>query len=343
MKPKIERLSFVVSEMKSGVPDSVKVPLAKGVELKTLTEGDKNPMFVTLEALVEGESKNGRYYDRETIVSVAEQINQLKPDGYEGHLKDEDRAFKSPQAKTIWVGAKVYEIDDKAHLFVKGYVLPYAKELKTYLRAAKAAAKRVSVSIYGTAKTVFDRVKNVKKIIDFQLESLDWARSGSAGIQTLGYLSIAREMKDDEPDSRTILEMFESVRSEVAEKLKGEFSGNTSQELETIREMVGDGEVVEVVREMKARLESLEREVAVSEVNRLLREKISSLTTRKLLHTLIVAETKNTLFTKEAAKSIVERVLTSDNGRLIIRETAGKEIAPRYDNSAKQKRRFTKI
>jgi len=161
-----------LAEMSIDNKFDIKVPTAKGVDIKALMEGDDDPMFVVVEALNDGVSANNRSYSIETVESVAEQINSLKPDAYQGHLRDEDRPFANPDSKTIWVGAKVLTVDGKKRLFVKGYVLPYAKELKQYLRAAKAVGKKVAVSIYGTAKELVNS-SGIREVLNFKLESID--------------------------------------------------------------------------------------------------------------------------------------------------------------------------
>jgi hypothetical protein len=124
------QITGTVAEMASKVNNlKIEVPFAQGVDIEKLIKGDKNPLFVTIEAVNDSVSKSKRRYTPEVIADIAKQINENKPDGYDGHLKDEDRAFVRPKSQTIWLGAIVKNIEGKARLFIKGYVFPYAKEL----------------------------------------------------------------------------------------------------------------------------------------------------------------------------------------------------------------------
>jgi len=105
--------SGTVSEMGTEKDLKIDVPFAKGVDVEKLTEGDKNPLFVTIEALNTTISRSNRRYTPEVIKEIAEQINSIKPDAYEGHLSESERATKRPKPKTIWLGATVKEVEGK--------------------------------------------------------------------------------------------------------------------------------------------------------------------------------------------------------------------------------------
>jgi hypothetical protein len=177
--------------------------------IEELKKDDKNPMFVTVEVMNPQVSKNGRYYDEKTLYSIAEQINEKKPDGYMGHLTEEERLKKMPHSQTMWLGANVKEVAGKQRLYAKGYVLPYAKELRTYLRKAKVIGKKVAVSIYGKASMVWDSQRSASRIKEFVLENLDWARAGAEGLQTAGITNIASEMQGNNNDSETLKRISE--------------------------------------------------------------------------------------------------------------------------------------
>jgi len=171
----------IVKEMNSDGMGEIDVPVDKTI-ISELSDGDKDPMFVTIEVINEGVSRNGRAYDKHVIESLAEQINENKPDGFYGHLADDERHTKFPEPQTIWLGAKVLEVGGKTRLFAKGYILPEAKTLRSYLKKAKVAGKNVAVSVYGLAKVVKDKVKNISIVQDMTLESIDWARPGAEGV-----------------------------------------------------------------------------------------------------------------------------------------------------------------
>lgn len=191
-----ERLALTawVSEMAEGELPEIAL---EGVDLAALTAGDEEPLFVTIEAVAETVSRNRRRYTAGVVRSIIEQVNERRPDGYAGHLRDEDRPFVAPQAETLWLGGVVQEIGGKLRGFVKGYVLPSAAERRDYLRRARAAGKRVAVSIYGTARGLVDAVERVFEVVEFELESIDWARPGAEGIVTSGAWSLTSEQAGD--------------------------------------------------------------------------------------------------------------------------------------------------
>src|SRR3954452_2567880 len=148
-------------------------------KIDNLLARDKKPMFVTLPVACEGTSVNGRIYKAEHIESIVEQINASHPDGYAGHLTDEERSTKTPDAQTIWLGAVVKEMDGKKVAYAKGYVMPSAKKRREYLQVAKDVGKKVSVSIYGKFDGWYDRAKKTYDIAKINLESIDWSRPGA--------------------------------------------------------------------------------------------------------------------------------------------------------------------
>lgn len=317
-----------LSEMAGADDFVIQVPLAKGVDIKALTDGDPDPMFVVVEALNETVSKNNREYDKATIKSIAEQINQIKPDAYVGHLKDDERAYKNPQSKTIWVGAKVMKVDGKDRLFVKGYVLPYATDLKQYLKAAKAIGKQVAVSIYGMARETINAVTKVRKIVDFNLESIDWARSGSAGVDTLGYMAITKEMEDkiEKKDWLSVIDTYNTVRESVEESLKVEKTIEQNTQLQTVSEMLGVSpeNVVTTISEMKNTIVEQEKELTISFIAEQLKDRISSKSARGVIKTIVLAEMDRSVYNRDRASAIIDSVLQSEIGKQVLSEMSRK-------------------
>src|SRR4051812_11873348 len=120
----LEPYSATIAEMSVTADKSVGFDIeVDKTKIDNILSRDKNPMFVTLPVACEGRSVNGRNYTAANIASIAEQINSSHPDGYAGHLTDEERATKTPDAQTIWLGAVVKEMDGKSVVYAKGYVM----------------------------------------------------------------------------------------------------------------------------------------------------------------------------------------------------------------------------
>ncbi len=306
---------------------------------------DTDPMFVTIEVLNEGVSRNGRNWTRELISSVAEQVNAKKVDGYRGHLTEDERSHKSPDAETIWLGATAKEVDGKVRLFAKGYVLPYAKNLRSYLKSAKAAGKNVAVSVYGTARQAAKDAAGVISMANFNLESIDWARPGSEGVPNSGVFMITAEMNSEVKEGETMdkAEVLKAVSvselkeanpeivSEITNDVTSSFDA-VVQEMEEIKALAGD-EPVKVIQEMRAQLTDLE-------LDNELREKVQSPVARKVIKQLVVSEMASDSIVSE----LVDKVLTSEEGKAVVKETldAAPQITPSIDRpAAVASRRFT--
>lgn len=349
-----------VMEMSSdGLGGVIDVPVDPKL-IDSLKEGDDNPMFVTIEVLNERQSNNGRNWTKDAILSVAEQINLKKPDGYLGHLTEEERATKHPEAQVMWLGATVKETNGKTRLFAKGYVLPYAGKLRTYMTKAKAAGKNVTVSVYGTASKL---VRNAAGAIDmglsgFHLESIDFARPGSEGVRPLGQFMVTAEMTDNSKDNKEIdVNREDAIKSATVDELKelnpSVVSEMTSmaeaQEAEheaVVSEMTSISEALglekdsekkpsEVIKEMTARNRELE-------LDNELRDKVDSPSARVVLKQMVISEMTEGQTISEA----VDKTLKSDSGKAVIKEMVvdAPKVAPRTHQTANKvpNRKWTK-
>lgn len=346
----------LVMEMTADGVGEIDVPVEEGLIAK-LVEGDENPMFVTIEVINEGVSRNGRAYDKKTIESLAEQINSKKPDGYYGHLTDDERKTKFPEPQTIWIGAKVEEVGGKTRLFAKGYVLPEAKSLRSYLKKAKAASKNVAVSVYGLAQVVKDNVKNITLVKSMNLESIDWARPGSEGVLNMGMFSVTAEMHDSklttekgEVDmtreevlqSATVDELKEANPAVVSEMVDSAVAEKTTEleavvsEMTDVRTALGlkeDGNVVETISEMTERLQGYE-------LDGQLRAMVEAAPARKVIKQLVISEMASGLPVTEA----VDKVLASETGQAVVKEMldTAPRVAPKTQQPVAVARKFTK-
>lgn len=319
-----------VAEMRSDLTsDTKELVVVDPALLQAVAEGDDNPLFVTLNIATEGVSKNGRLYTRETIQSIADQINAEAVDGYNGHLSDAERATKRPDTVTLWLGANVVVKNGKAHLYAKGYVMPEETRLRSYLKKAKALRKNVAVSIFGKAeKAVFDAETKAYKLVNFVLQSIDWARSKSEGIVNDGTLILASEMVNEEENTMTRKEVLESLTKEelrteradlVAEMEQEavEAAGVPVSEMEQITELVGE-KPAEVVAEML-------RENRELKLDQELASKVKIRNARPVLREMVVAEMEKAENKASINVSeMVDSVLAGDEGRAIIAQHVSK-------------------
>lgn len=314
-----------IKEMKQ---DVVSVPIARGVDITKMTLGDNEPMFVTLEALNdEKASANGRFYSAKEIENIAQQINDKKPVAYLGHIKEEDRQNVAPKPQTIWVGAKTFR-DEKGvtRLFIKGYVLPYAKDLRYYLNAAKGAGKQVAVSIYGQAVQTYNRIKKYYDISHTLLESIDWTRDMSNGVETAGYLAITAEMVEDKKGYTEVLKKFENLRTVISEGTRNkELIDKMDEGMKTVMEMVGADSIetlystISEMAEENVRLNKLEADLYIDDSLNAYR--LSSKAKNEVKES-IVAEMEKGLYNKATAMAVISEMFSSDKFTDIVKKSS---------------------
>lgn len=328
-----------VKEMTAKMDSGINIPIPSDVNIDELMDGDKSPMFVTIEAVHEGVSKNKRHYSKETIMEIARQVKSKRPDAYLGHLSEEERATKRPTSQTIWLGSVVKKVNGKLRLFVKGYVLPYAKDLRTYLKKAKASGKQVAVSVYGQAKQTWSDTLKAYDMSEFNLESIDWARSGSEGLTPSTKFSITAEMKQDISNREDIIgkmtvgelqefnpSIIKAIKDEAHIKDVSEMETSVDSELSSIKEMIGDNPTKEIKK--------LQRTVAEQIIDSSLQSKVKNKTVRTMVKSMIVREMID--MTPNEAKLKTKEVLHSSEVQDIIREIAGNKKINSFKDNRKE-------
>lgn len=299
--------------------------------LRAVSEGDSNPLFVTMNIATEGVSKNGRHYSREVIQAMADQINAEPVDGNNGHLSDAERATKRPDPVALWLGARTVEKNGKLHLYAKGYIMPEERKLRSYLTKAKAVGKNVAVSVFGMAKqAVYDQAQKAYSLVGFALQSIDFARSKSEGIPNDGTLILASEMVNDKED--TNVNRVETIQSLKVDELREhnpdlvaemEASATTGlvpvSEMEAITNVVGEN-AAEAVAEMA-------RENRELKLDRELQDKVKVRGARPALREMVIAEMEAVENTADLNVSeMVANVLAGDEAKAII--STHREKAP---------------
>lgn len=317
-------------------------------KIEKILKRDKNPLFVTIQVAREGVSRNGRNYSAETMREIAEQINSKQPDGYKGHLTDEERSHKSPDAQTIWLGAKVMtDKDGKTAVYAKGYVMPSAKRFREYLETAADLGKNVAVSIFGGAKkAVYNAKEKAYDIVGIEVDSVDWARPGSEGIPNDGTLILASEMHNNknpkEDDHMDRVQVIKDVKlGEMTEhnpELVAEIQTAAKAELETqiaemtaITDELGE-KPLEKIAEMREKIRGIE-------LSESLQSRVANKNARPVIRKMVLAEMK----ADEAVDTTVERVLQTGQAQAIIKEmTVVPKVNPTNDDKSQSTaRKFT--
>lgn len=332
-----------VAEMDTTVQDALAqdlVPVDKAL-LDNVAADDPNPLFVTMNIAREGVSKNGRHYSRETIQAMCDQINAEVTDGHNGHIKDEDRGTARPDPAALWLGARIIVKGGVAFLYAKAYIMPEETKLRSYLRRCKSIGKNVAVSVFGKAeKAVYDAQNKAYSLVNFTLQSVDFARSKSEGIPNDGTLILASEMVNETKEEE-IMQRKEVITSLTAEELRehnpslvaemeaaAKAEVNVSEmetavaEMETIKAIAGDKPAGEFVSEMvtENRNLHLDRELAT---------KVRAKSARPVVRQMVVAEMEKADQATVNVAEMVDAVLGSDEGKAIIESHV--ERAPKID------------
>lgn len=344
----------LIQEMsEDGVKGLVKLDPAL---VKSVVGDDPDPMFVTLNVLKEGVSTNKRHYDGAALQEVCDQINSQHPDGYAGHITPEQRKSVVPDAEVFWLGARIVEVDGVAHLFAKGYVLPEAKKRRDYLRKAKAIGKNVSVSIYGTAKAVFDRSLNAYRQLDIDLESIDFTRPKSEGVRNIGEFALTAEMHDESNvnnEEREAMNKVEALKTASLEEAREHLPAEVIAEMTAEAVEAAQAETRTVVSEMADVTALLGTEKPAVEViaemretnrrlelNQELAKSVVDSKARKMIERMVISEMTD----EETPAQAVSRVLDTEEGKAIVAEMTEVEptVQPKIEQPAAQaQRRFT--
>lgn len=350
MKTKV-RLHATVAEMagQNGVM-SVDIPVTN-VDFEELTKGDGDPLFVTLEAMSEGISANKMHYTKQTIAEIAAQINTKKPDGINGHIEPTRKQFDRPDPVTIWLGSKVVNVKGKERLFIKGYVLPHAKELKSYLRAAKAAGKNANVSIYAEIGVQYnDKLKAYDCVPGtVHLESIDWARTGAQGIKdNTGYMHLAAEMDGDINERESVIQTvtvaeLQGINPELFVKMKEDIKKEVEATVEPeVRNKVV-AEMKDDISKKDVEIARLNKVVVDSKIESELSAQPES--ARGIIKKMVIAEMAGSDYTFDNAKKAIDKVVQSEEVRTLISSIGVRDINGMDDNRQKgtDGRKFTTV
>lgn len=205
-----------ISELRGAYPD---IPLPENMR----TELGDNALFVTLPiGRVGARSRNGRTYTREAVQAMVDAVNQTKPEGRWGHLRDDERSTRYDPPAIRWLAAMM---DGQGVAWAKG--LPLTAEAREHFRVAKIAGAKVGTSVYGFGKMDGDRV------VAFELETIDLADPNRVGIpDTAAEPMLTTEMKDEDLMEITLNDVPESVRQQIIEQATNQQNGARIQEIE---------------------------------------------------------------------------------------------------------------
>lgn len=241
---------MVVWEFKGKYPD---IPFATGVDVESLTEGDSEPVFLTLPiGKANVVSGNKRYYDAKFVQALEAQVQANKPVGLMGHLSESARATEFPSEAVHWVGAKVSE----GLLWGKGYVPP--GDARSRIKRYRASGKKIATSIDAYIEGKWDPQLNAYRMDadTLKLNQIDIAPADRAGVADLAAVPhLTKEMAvagvaqatQEEEDPMDRLEIIREMTAEDARLLPKEVREAILSLAETPQEVNQVGQVRELL------------------------------------------------------------------------------------------------
>lgn len=298
-------IEFNIGEFRGNFPD---VDIAAGVDMEALKELDASPFFATLPIVPEvgAISGNGLLYDDELVASLETQINEKRPGGIFGHLKEEERGTSFPLPSGLWVGAK--RVGNT--LWGKAYLPP--GEGREHMRRIKALGGEIATSIYG--KGTFEKVRDgVRRLTDFKLESLDFAPPARAALGYGAIPHVTSEMsQEQEAEMPNLQEIISELRSAKVPPAGTWVAGSEEEvsEMTVVRELLGADEQANVpalIAEMQGQLAEYRQATVNARISELVTDGVKLPRARGIVTRLVKANNPQSVEEAEAAyASVIE-------------------------------------
>lgn len=262
---------YNVGRFRGDFPD---VENADGVDMESIRARDASPMFVTLPiAEIGAVSNNGLLYDEPLVDSIAEQINSKRPGGIFGHLKDDDRTTSFPLPAGLWIGAK--KVGET--LWAKSYIPPGAA--RDYVHTLKDVGGEIATSIYGKGK--FEKVRDgVRRLVNFNLESLDFAPPGRAalGLGAIPYVTAEMDTEQEPIMADKAQVIAELTVADIPANLRDAIVAEATKQDETLTTIAELTATVTAKDEVIAELQQVVEQHRVERLNAAIDAQVAELT-----------------------------------------------------------------
>lgn len=245
------------------------VPTYDWIDVDALTEGDSDPMFVTLEIAQRGRvSANGLIYDDQLVNAIEAQLAEA--DAWRGHLGffNED---EYPTSEVYWVGHQ--RVGDST--WAKGYVPP--GETRVDMKRKKAKGQKVGTSIYAYAVPEWaDESEERYYLREVELISVDLVHAKRAAHQTSQQFALTREsiqhaQNKEEADMPTREEILRSLTvadlpQSLREQIQNEATQAVQAEVAQLRTQLAESEAaLTTAHSIVTQLQAAAFETAISE------------------------------------------------------------------------------
>ena len=157
------------------------------------------------------ESRNGRKYSEQSVLSLVEQVKNLRPEGRWGHLSEAEASSRYEIPAVRWINAVYQESNQTAY----GKLVAVTEEAERHLKSAKALRAKVGTSIYA-----HNPVMEGKEVRGYSLVTIDLANAERVGIYDMNSTpKISKEMNDSEKSNNGELLVTDEEKAKVAAEL----------------------------------------------------------------------------------------------------------------------------
>lgn len=173
--------------------------------------GEK-PVFVILPiGQINAQSRNNRIYTENAMYSLVRQVNELRPEGMRGHLRDEELSTRYDNPEIRWLRAEVHGD------MVYGLAVALTKASRDYYRTAMKTNAQVGTSLFAWA------TMDGENVVDLDLISIDMADPRRVGIPlTAAKPKIKHEMSDRQEKKTMSSNAAEAVQMQTFMELREE-------------------------------------------------------------------------------------------------------------------------
>lgn len=184
-------------------PNTPQIPTPDDIDLQELAKalGKSSPDELVFDTRPIGkvtESRNGRNYSTESVLSLVEQVKTKRPEGRWGHLSESEASTRYELPAVRWINAVYQESNETAY----GKLVALTEEVERHLLSARATKAKIGTSIYA-----HNAIEEAKKVKSYDLVTIDLANAERVGIYDMNSVpNVSSEMSDSNSEDTKVTE-----------------------------------------------------------------------------------------------------------------------------------------
>lgn len=252
------------------------------------------------------ESRNGRNYSTESVLSLVEQVKEKRPEGRWGHLSESEASTRYELPAVRWINAVYQESNETAY----GKLVALTLDAERHIRSARELNAKIGTSIYAHNPVIEN-----KKVKSYDLVTIDLANAERVGIYDMNSVpKISKEMDNLNSEENKVTEE-EKRAAELAAANTNKPVAETADVTQLRRIVESQETEIDVSRPLVSNLKTVAELLGakVEEVPakvRALREQVKSLTAENvaLLSATIENEVAEAVKVETVQPIVVEQV-----------------------------------